>query len=136
MEGTMGDEEHDKSIIEKTIETVKDIATKASDAAKKALEPEPPKPGEEVVFLPAAGDGFADPLMPSALMMPVVVKTRAAKRKVPAKKAAAKKAAKKSSKKSVTKRKAAKAWKPAAGRKAFAKNKTTKNSAKKKKAKR
>jgi hypothetical protein len=34
MEGTMGDEEHDKSIIEKTIETVKDIATKASDAAK------------------------------------------------------------------------------------------------------
>jgi predicted Zn-dependent protease len=55
MEGTMGDEEHDKSIIEKTIETVKDIATKASDAAKKALEPEPPKSGEEVVFLPAAG---------------------------------------------------------------------------------
>jgi hypothetical protein len=39
MEGTMGDEEHDKSIIEKTIETVKDMATKASDAAKKALEP-------------------------------------------------------------------------------------------------
>ncbi len=108
----MGDEEHDKSIIEKTIETVKDIATKASDAAKKALEPEPPKSGEEVVFLPAAGDGFADPLMPSALMMPVVVKTRAAKRKVPAKKTAAKKAAKKSSKKSVTKGKPRKRGNP------------------------
>jgi len=48
MEGTMGDEEHDKSIIEKTIETVKDIATKASDAAKKALEPNPQNPARRL----------------------------------------------------------------------------------------
>jgi predicted Zn-dependent protease len=85
MEGTMGDEEHDKSIIEKTVETVKDIATKASDAAKKALGPERPKPGEDVVFLPAAGDGLADPLMPSALMMPVVVKNPSRQEEGPSK---------------------------------------------------
>src|SRR5258708_12408644 len=103
MEGTMGDEEHDKSIIEKTIETVKDIATKASDAAKKALEPEPPKSGEEVVFLPAAGDGFSDPFIPSALMNPAVLKTRAAKREGPPNKTATTKTAKKTSQKTRTK---------------------------------
>jgi hypothetical protein len=48
----MDDNDKDKSLIEKTIEAVRDIATIASDAAKKAMEPEPLKPGEKVMMMP------------------------------------------------------------------------------------
>ena len=54
----------DKDLIEKTIEAVKNIATSVTAAAKHAVEPEPVKSGGgQVVFMPMAGDGFADPLM-------------------------------------------------------------------------
>jgi hypothetical protein len=52
----------DKNIIEKTIEAVKDIAHTASEAAKHAMEPEPIKPGEEVVMLaPQGGNLLGEP---------------------------------------------------------------------------
>ena len=58
------DKDHDdKSLIEKTLDAVKEIVTSARDAAKHAMEPEPVKPGDQVVLIPIAGDGFADSLM-------------------------------------------------------------------------
>ena len=66
------DNDHDKTLIEKTLQTVKDIASTVSDAAKHAMEPDPVKPGEQpVAFVPMAGDGFADPMM-----MPVYAPTK------------------------------------------------------------
>jgi hypothetical protein len=121
----MDDNDQDKSLIEKTIEAVKDIATIASDAAKKAMEPEPLKPGEKVMMMPLMDSGLAtEPMMPPFVVLPR--RKSRAKTALTAKKAAKKPVAKKSSKK----KKAAKAWKPAA--KAVAKKKT----AKKKKSKR
>jgi hypothetical protein len=122
----MDDNDQDKSIIEKTIEAVKTIA---SDAAKKALETEPLRPGEQVMMLPLMDSGLAtEPMMPPFVVLPR--RKSRAKTALTAKKAAKKPAAKKSSKK----KKAAKAWKPAA--KAVAKKKTAKKTAKKKKSKR
>jgi len=37
------DDDKEKSIVEKTVQTVKDIASTVSDAAKHAMEPEPSK---------------------------------------------------------------------------------------------
>jgi hypothetical protein len=116
----MDDNDHDKSIIEKTIEAVKTIA---SDAAKKALETEPLRPGEQVMMLPLMDSGLAtEPMMPPFVVLPR--RKSRAKTALTAKKAAKKPAAKKSSKK----KKAAKAWKPAA--KAVAKKKTAKKKSK------
>jgi hypothetical protein len=122
----MDDNDHDKSIIEKTIEAVKNIATIASDAAKKAMESEPLKPGERVMMTPLTDSGLAtEPTMPPFVVLPRrKSRAKAASKKI-AKKAGKKPAAKKSSKK-----KAAKAWKPVA--KAVAKKKTAKRVAKKK----
>jgi hypothetical protein len=123
----MDDNDQDKSLIEKTIEAVKDIATIASDAAKKAMEPEPLKPGERLVMVPLMDSGLAtEPMMP-----PFVVLPRRKSRAKTASKKNTKKAGKRSvAKKSSKKKKAAKAWKPAA--KAVAK----KTAKKKKKSKR
>lgn len=126
----MDDKDHDdKSLIEKTLDAVKEIATSARDAAKHAMEPEPVKPGDQVVLIPIAGDGFADSLMSPMPMMPVVIPKK--KRMAPAKlapakiapalkKAGAKKANKKSSKKAAKKaaKKTAKKTKSSAARKA------------------
>jgi hypothetical protein len=61
----MDGDKDDKSIFEKTVEAVKDIATIASVAAHKAMEPEPIKPGDEVVMMPMAATGFmGDTMMP------------------------------------------------------------------------
>lgn len=127
----MDDKDHDdKSLIEKTLDAVKEIATSARDAAKHAMEPEPVKPGDQVVLIPIAGDGFADSLMSPMPMMPVVIpkKKRMAPAKLasakiapaPKKAAAAKKANKKSSKKAAKKaaKKTAKKTKSSAARKA------------------
>jgi hypothetical protein len=46
----VGDDK-DKSIIERTIETAKEIATSISDVAERVMEPEPPKDGDEVVMM-------------------------------------------------------------------------------------
>ena len=66
------DDDKEKSIVEKTVQTVKDIASTVSDAAKHAMEPEPLKPGEEAVtYTRMAGDGVvSDPMMPPFVVIP------------------------------------------------------------------
>ena len=66
------DDDKEKSIVEKTVQTVKDIASTVSDAAKHAMEPEPLKPGEEAVtYARMAGDGvISDPMMPPFVVIP------------------------------------------------------------------
>jgi|ERR1700722_13013474 hypothetical protein len=107
----MDDNDQEKSLIDKTIDAVKDIATNASAAAKKAMEPEPLKPGERLVMLPLMDSGLAtEPMMP-----PFVILPRRKSRAKTASKKNTKKAGKRSvAKKSSKKKKAAKAWKPAA----------------------
>jgi hypothetical protein len=139
MEGAMDDED-DKSLIEKTIEAVNDMANSVTDAAKSAAAP-----SEEdkmtVMDVPLVADAAA---MPKPLVAPKKRKAQVkrAPAKTPPKKAttekAAKKAAKKSAKKSAAKqsKKAAKhsparKTKSTAGRKVAGKKKV----GKKKKAK-
>jgi hypothetical protein len=93
-EGAM--DEDDKSLIEKTIEAVKDIASSVTDAAKSAATP-----SEEdkmtVMDVPLVADAAA---MPMPLVAPKKWKAPAKK---PPKKATAEKAAKKAAKKSAKK---------------------------------
>jgi predicted Zn-dependent protease len=63
------DDKDDKSIIEKTLEAVKDFAAIAAEAAHRAMEPEPLKPGDEVVVMRMAAAGF----MGEAVMPPFVI---------------------------------------------------------------
>jgi len=136
------DDDKEKSLVEKMVDKINDvvenIANTASDAARDAMEPQPVKPGEQVVFLPMAGDGFADPLMSPMPMMPVVIpnkkKVKLALAKIPPKNPAAKKMAKKAAKK--TRKKSGKKTKSSAGRKAVGRKKMAKKAARKKKAKR
>ena len=108
----MDDEKNDRSLVEKTIEAVKDMASSVTDAVKPAMDP---KPGPEQV----AGITNEQVYIPEATdPAPLIVGAPAAK-----------KTAKKSSKKS------AKKSKSSAGRKAVGK-KTSKRVAKKKKTKR
>jgi hypothetical protein len=125
----MDDDKDDKFFIEKTLEAVKDIAVVASEATHKAMEPEPKKPGDEVVVMPMAAAG----LMGEAVMPPFVIiprRTGAPKqisKKTPkTAKKSAKKAAKKSAKKSSKKKKekAAKRWKPEMEHKTVGKKKS------------
>jgi hypothetical protein len=148
----------DKNLIEKTVETIKHIAQVATDAAKHALEPDPIKPGEEVVYLPMAGGGImGDPVMEPFVIIPRRKKSAPKKNtpdtsgritptydfpvptsKMPVKKKAGKKPnskrfAKKTAKKSL-KKNAAKKWKSPA-KVAAKKRKATGKKAVKKKAK-
>ena len=59
----------DKSIVEKTVDAVKEFAATISEAAHKAVEPEPVKPGDELVMMPVAATGF----MGETVMPPFVV---------------------------------------------------------------
>jgi hypothetical protein len=125
----MDDNDQDKSLIEKTMDAVKDIATNASDAAKKAMEPEPLKPGERLVMVPLMDSGLAiEPMMPPFVILP----RRKLRAKISSKKTI-KKAAKKSvAKKFSKKKKAVKAWKPTP----VARKKTAKRSKKNTKSRR
>ncbi len=93
----------DKGIFEKTIEAVEEFASEVKDAAKHMMDPDPVKPGDEIVMLPTADDGlFGSPMAPQF----IVIHHRKRRSKKPPKKAAktaAKKAAKKSAKKAVMK---------------------------------
>ena len=89
----------DKNIIEKAIEAVKDIAHVASEAAKHAMEPEPIKPGDEVVMMPSEGSGLlGEPTPPQFVIIP-----RKRRRTRKTSKKTAKKTAKKETKKTVKK---------------------------------
>jgi hypothetical protein len=125
------DDDKEKSIIEKTIEAVKDIAHTASEAAKHAMEPEPIKPGEEVVMMaPQGGNVLGEPVAPQFVVIP-----RKKSRRKKAAKTVAKKTAKKTAKKSLKKR-AAKKWKSPAKAAAKKTKQSGKKAMKKKKAKR
>jgi hypothetical protein len=156
----VNDDKDDKNFIEKTINAVKEIAHTASEAAKHAMEPEPLKPGEEVVYLPVTGGGLmGEPVMEPFVIIPKKARKKktpdvsgritptydfpAPKSKMPLKTKAAKKTAKKKPKtvakqktaKRSAKKKAAKKWKSPT-KVAAKKGKTTgKRAVKKKKAK-
>ena len=97
----MDDDEDDKSLLEKTIEAVKDMASSVTDAAKSAATP-----SEEekmtVMDVPLVADAAA---MPMPLVAPKKWKAtvKRAPAKTPPKKATAEKAAKKTAKKSAKK---------------------------------
>jgi len=122
MEGAMDDDEDDKSLIEKTIEAVKDMASSVTDAAKSAATP-----SEEekmtVMDVPLVADAAA---MPMPLVAPKKWKAtvKPAPAKTPPKKATAEKAAKKAAKKSA-KKSAAKQSKKAAKHSPAKKTKST-----------
>jgi hypothetical protein len=122
MEGAMDDDEDDKSLIEKTIEAVKDMASSVTDAAKSAATP-----SEEekmtVMDVPLVADAAA---MPMPLVAPKKWKAtvKRAPAKTPPKKATAEKAAKKAAKKSA-KKSAAKQSKKAAKHSPAKKTKST-----------
>ena len=134
MEGAMDDED-DKSLIEKTIEAVKDMASSVTDDAKSAATP-----SEEekmtVMDVPLVADAAA---MPMPLVAPKKRKAqiKRAPTKTPPKEATAEKTARKIAKKSAKKsaakksKRAAKHSPATAGRKVVGKKKV----AKKKKAK-
>jgi hypothetical protein len=92
----METEKDDKSIVEKTVEAVKGLAASISEAARKTAEPEPAKPGDEVVVMPMATAG----LMSETVVPPFVVVRRPRKS---AKKARAKSARNTAKTKSATK---------------------------------
>ena len=74
----------DKSILEKLTDTVKDIATLATDAASHALKAETPVPktDEEVaMYMPLAADGLvSDPMMVPPIAIAPSKKRAASKR--------------------------------------------------------
>src|SRR5712671_2254780 len=130
MEGAMDDDEDDKSLLEKTIEAVKDMASSITDAAKPAATP-----SEEekmtVMDVPLVADA-------AAMSMPLVApkkrkaQVKRATARTPSKKATAEKAAKKTAKKAAKKsaakksKKAAKHSPATAGRKVVGKKKVAK----------
>lgn len=145
-------DDKDKSILESVTDTIKNTFDIATEAAKKAMEPEPLKADEEMVVVPdpaTAGSDFMSPMPP----MVAVVKKKPRKKSaadtsgritptydipvpdtpLPTSKKASKKAsskpAKKAAKKAVKKSKARKAVKTSAVKK------STKKTAKKSKAK-
>ena len=144
-------DDKEKSIFESVTDTIKNTIDIATEAAKKALEPEPIKPNEELVAIPAPlsiGDDYMSPMPP---MIAVVKKKQSEKSAVdtsgritpaydfpvpntplptkkPAKKAK-RKPAKTTAKKAVKKSKARKAAKKSASKTSA--KKTTKKVAKK-----
>ena len=129
-------DDKDKGIIERTIEAVEEFASEVKDAAKHVMDPEPIKPGEQLVMLPSMNSGmFGEPVLPPFVIIPRPRKSRAKK----AAKTTAKKTTKKAAKKPARKKKAAKPWKPASKNSTIAKNRSgtkavNKNKAKAKKA--
>ena len=130
----------DLALVEKTIETIKDIATSITANSAIGPKPDPEQAAGTTNEQILLGDAAIAPEATPALIAPKKPKKRKKKSakqvaqpaaKTPKKtaKKAAKKAAKKSAKKS------AKKAKSSAGRKAVGKNKTAKKVAKKKKAK-
>jgi hypothetical protein len=126
--------DNEKSFLDKITDTVKDIATLASDAASHALKSEePPLKADEtaVAYMPLAADGLvSDPMMVAPIAGPPVRKKKRVAKKRVAKKAA-KKVAKKPAKKSVKKSAKKAAKKSTAKKSKKVAKKTVKNTAKK-----
>jgi hypothetical protein len=72
-------DDKEKSIFESVTDTIKNTIDIATEAAKKALEPDPIKPDEEIVAIPSPlsiGDNFISPMPP---IIAVVRKKRSKK---------------------------------------------------------
>jgi hypothetical protein len=122
----------DKGIIEKTIEAVEEFASEVKDVAKHVMDPEPIKPGEQVVMLPSMNSGmFGEPVLPPFVIIPRRRKSRAKK----AAKTSAVKTTKNAGMKSAKKKKAAKPSKATGWNSAIVRRKSGKKAVKKKKAK-
>jgi hypothetical protein len=120
----------DKGIVEKTIEAVEEFASEVKHAAKHMMDPDPAKPGDELVMLPQTDDGmFGAPMAPQFMVI-----HHRKKRSKKAPKKAAKTAPKKTAKKP-TKKTAKKVPPKKAQRSNTIVKKATKKVAKKKKAK-
>jgi len=132
----------DLALVEKTIESIKDIATSITANSAIGPKPDPEQVAETTNEQMLIGDAAIAPEAAPALIAPKKTAPKKRKKKSakqvaqPAAKTpkkTAKKAAKKAAKKSA--KKSAKKTKSSAGRKTVGKNKTTKKVAKKKKAK-
>jgi hypothetical protein len=122
----------DKGIIEKTIEAVEEFASEVSAAAKHVMDPEPIKPGEQVVMLPSMNSGmFGEPVLPAFVIIPRRRKSRAKKME----KTPVEKTTKNVAKKSPKNKKAAKPSKAASHKRVILRKKSSKKAVKKKKAK-
>jgi hypothetical protein len=101
-------DDKEKSIVERTIETVKGITHSVSDAAKRVMEPEPLKEDDEIVMIPPmpmADTGMLGAAMtPQFVVIPIRRKSRKKLPKTTAKKTAKKiKAVKKATKRATKK---------------------------------
>jgi hypothetical protein len=122
----------DKGIIEKTIEAVEEFASEVSAAAKHVMDPEPIKPGEQVVMLPSMNSGmFGEPVLPAFVIIPRRRKSRVKKMETTPVGKTTKNVAKKSPKK----KKAAKPSKATSHKRVILRKKSSKKAVKKKKAK-
>jgi hypothetical protein len=122
----------DKGIIEKTIEAVEEFASEVKDVAKHVMDPEPIKPGEQVVMLPSMNSGmFGEPVLPAFVIIPRRRKSRVKKMETTPVGKTTKNVAKKSPKK----KKAAKPSKAASHKRVILRKKSSKKAVKKKKAK-
>ena len=127
----MDKDKDDRSIVGKTVDAVKEFAATVSEAAQKAIKPEPVKSDDEPTLEPAAPTGFMDDAVTPAT--PVIIRTRKpGKSRAKANKTRVKKA--KSPKKPA--KKSAKKAKTLSVRKPVAKAKTRANKRKTKKSKR
>lgn len=124
-------DDKEKSLLESVTDTIKHTIDIATEAAQKALEPEPMKADEELVVVPAPAPVGADLLAP----LPPIIVVAKKKRPKPAAKEAAKapKAAKRTAKKAVKKSKTKSAVKKTSTENVT--KKKTKRSASKKKTK-
>ena len=102
----MDTDKDDRSIVGKTVDAVKEFAATVSEAAQKAIKPEPVKSDDEPTLEPAAPTGFMDDAVTPAT--PVIIRTRkpgksrAKANKTTVKARSPKKTAKKSAKKAKT----------------------------------
>jgi hypothetical protein len=123
-------DDKEKSNFEKTIEAVKDLATKASEAVRDAMKPESITSGDQIIPMPMAAPGFiGEAVLPPFVIVRGKKKTSRKTTSKRAAKTSGKKVAKKSAKSAVRKSKKKVAKKPT--KKSKARSATKKKKAKK-----
>ncbi len=85
----------EKSVVEKTVDVVKEFAATVSEAAHRAVEQKPAKSEDEIIMMPAASTDFTD----DAVAEPVFVRKQKKARKTRAK--TTEKAARKTARKNI-----------------------------------
>ena len=70
----MDKDKGDRSIVGKTVDAVKEFAATVSEAAHKAIKPEPVKSDDEATLVPAAPTGSMDGAVTPTT--PVIIRTR------------------------------------------------------------